>query len=272
MVDCLGGRLLHLVAREVDEQVGDAEHRVVGILAHADLDGGAVFLAHHAVQRQRGGDPVVGLDAAVVVRVQVGHVAGLVERVLLEVEARRVDVRAEDAQAVLERGGADVDEHEGLVVAGGVDLVAGLEGAACGTGRVERDVARLLGELDAGGDALALGLVLGDEGAVVAAELLELGDGRFVVGLPGVRTFHRDPFSCGQFRTPWYHGAHRSAATGRGEEIRQLPPAAARLIARAPRPTAGGGRMRSGARAPFPEEPVRRAARVPATERLYWCA
>ena len=127
-------------------------------------------------------------------RVEVGHVAGLVERVLLEVQARAVDVRAEDVEAVLERGGAEVDEHEGLVVAGGVDLVAGLELAALGARRVEAHVAGGLGELDGGGDALALGLVLRDKGAVVLAELLELGEGRVVVGLPGVRTFHGGPF------------------------------------------------------------------------------
>ena len=122
--------------------------------------------------------------------VEVGHVAGLVQRVLLEVEARRVDVRAEDGQAVLERVGAEVDEHEGLVVADGVDLVAGGELAAGGDGLVEVHVPGGLGERDRGAHALALGLVLGDERAVVAAELLELGEGCRVVGFPGVRTLH----------------------------------------------------------------------------------
>ena len=190
MVDRLAGGLLHLIACEVDQQVGDAEDRIGRVLAHGDVHGGAILLADDAVQRQRGGDPVVGLHTAVVVGVEVSHVAGLVQRILLEVEARGVDVGAQNVHAQLHRAAAQVDEHEGLVVTGGVDLVAGLERAAFGKGGLEAHVTGFLGELDAGGHALALGLVLADVTAVILAELVELGQGGVVVFLPGVRSLH----------------------------------------------------------------------------------
>ena len=195
VVDGLARGLLHLIARKVNEQVGDAEHGVIGVFAHRDLDGHAVFLADHAVQGQRGRDPVIGLYAAVVVRVEVGHVAGFVERVLLEVEARGVDVRAQDVHALLHGAAAQVDEHEGLVVADGVHLVARGELAPLGEAGGEVDVACSLGELDGGGHALALGLVLADERAVCGAEVLEFGEGRVVIFLPGVRSLHEELLS-----------------------------------------------------------------------------
>lgn len=83
---------------------------------------------------------------------------------------------AQDVKALLERCGAQVDEHEVLAVIGGVHLVAGLERAALGDHGLQIDVARLLGHLDTGLDAQALGLVLTQKLLIAAAKLLELLD------------------------------------------------------------------------------------------------
>ena len=93
-VDGVLGRLGHLLAREMDQQVGDGKDRVVGLVADVNVDGGAVLFADDAYECERGGHPVVALDAAVVVRVEISHVAGLEGGVLLKVQARRVHVRA----------------------------------------------------------------------------------------------------------------------------------------------------------------------------------
>ena len=84
-VDGVLGGLGHLLAREVDQQVGDGKDRIVCLVADVDVDGGAVLFADDADECERGGHPVVALDAAVVVRVEVGHVAGLEGGVLLKV-------------------------------------------------------------------------------------------------------------------------------------------------------------------------------------------
>ena len=83
---------------------------------------------------------------------------------------------AQDVKALLERGGAQVDEHEVLAVIGGVHLVAGLERAALDDHVLQIDVARLLGHLDTGLDAQALGLVLAQKLLIAEAKLLELLD------------------------------------------------------------------------------------------------
>ena len=195
-VDGILGGLGHLLAREVDQQVRDGEDGVVGLVADVDIDGGAVLFADDAHECERGGDPVIALDAAIVVRVEVGHVAGLEGGVLLKIQARRVHMGAQDVKTLLERGAAQVDEHEVLAVVGGVDLVAGLERAALGDHGLQIDVARLLGHLDAGLDAQALGLVLAQKLLIAAAKLLELLDLLWRVLFPCAGTLH----DAGSFR------------------------------------------------------------------------
>lgn len=74
------------------QQIGYAERRVGGVLADVHLHHLAVGGDHYAVQGQGQGCPLVVLDAAVVVGVQKREVVRLVQRVLLDVQARRVDV------------------------------------------------------------------------------------------------------------------------------------------------------------------------------------
>ena len=139
---------------------------------------------------------MVALDAAVVVRVEVGHVAGLEGGVLLKVQARRVHVGAQDVKALFERGGAQVDEHKVLAVVSGIHLVACLELAAFGDYGLQVDVSCLLGHLDAGLDAQALGLVLAQKLLIAAAKLLELLDLLWRVLFPCAGTLH----DAGSFR------------------------------------------------------------------------
>ena len=189
-LDDLGSLLGHLVLAQVGQQVGDVEHGVGRILAHADLDVGAVLQRHHAVQGQRHGDPLVLLDTAVVVRVEAGDLVGLVERVLLHVEARRVDVGTQDVEALLERLGAEMDKQQRLAIGGRVHLVAGDELLALGDAALKRQVAGGFGKLHSRGAALALGLVLGDEVGIAGAQTVKLGELGVGVALPRVGAFH----------------------------------------------------------------------------------
>ena len=107
--------LLHLLLGQVGQQVGDAEHRVVVALADRHLHGVAVPLHDHAVQRQGQRQPLVLLDAAVVVGIQVGQVPVLKQRVLLDVQAGRIDVGAQYVHAPLNGHAAHHEGHEALV-------------------------------------------------------------------------------------------------------------------------------------------------------------
>ena len=105
------------------------------------------------MQLQRDGDPLVLLDAAVVVGAEVAQLVRLIHGDLLEVEARGVDVRARDHSTVCEAALTDDGEHEGLAAVAGVDLHAGCEGHA---GLIGHE-ATLFGEANGIDDGFTLG-------------------------------------------------------------------------------------------------------------------
>ena len=174
----------------MNEQVRHAEHGVFRVFADLHVHNAAVLLRHHAVQRQRDGDPLIVLDAAVIVRVQEGEIVGLVQRVLLHVQARAVDVRAQDVHALGERAGAQLHQNDGLAAHGCPHLVAWSKFATCGDSVVQAFVARGLGAADGRSGKLALGFVLGNEIDVACTKLLKLGKLVFVVALPRRLAFH----------------------------------------------------------------------------------
>ena len=105
------------------EEIGHAEDGVVRLLTNRDLDNRAVFLHDNTVECKRDRHPLVLLDAAVVVRVEICQAIVLVQRVLLHIKAAGVDVRTEDVHAVLHRLRPDMEEHDRLLHIDGVDLV-----------------------------------------------------------------------------------------------------------------------------------------------------
>ena len=91
-LDDLGSSLSKLLSAQVDEKVGDAENRVSWILANAYVYDATVFKCKNAMNCQRNSDPLVFFDAAVVVGVKGSKLIAFLERILLDVQARGVDV------------------------------------------------------------------------------------------------------------------------------------------------------------------------------------
>ena len=174
----------------MDQDVRDAEDGVGRVLADDDGHDGAVLLGDDAVDGQGRGDPQRGLEATVVVGVEKRQLALLIDGVLLDVQARGVDVRAENVEALGDRGASDVEQGQRLAAGVDVELVAGLDGIACGDGLGQVAVAGRTGELDRGGHALSLGLVVRDERAVALGQALELGELLVIVLLPCAGTLH----------------------------------------------------------------------------------
>ena len=52
-VDCLLGGLGHLLARKVNQQVGDREDRIARLIADVDVDDAAIFLGDNSHERER---------------------------------------------------------------------------------------------------------------------------------------------------------------------------------------------------------------------------
>ena len=74
--NALGQRLCALLCTQMRQQVGNAEYRVIVLLADADFRLGAVGAVNHAVQGQRNRGPLVLAHTAVVVGTQIAD-AGL---------------------------------------------------------------------------------------------------------------------------------------------------------------------------------------------------
>ena len=124
--ELLDGLLLQVVG-QMRQQVGDHEDGITRPIAERDLHLRAILLHDRAVERQRQHKPLVLLDAAVDVRVEIDHAVLLVQRFRLEVETRRVRMAAHHADAVGDRLFADHRRHHRLAVVAAVHPVAGLE-------------------------------------------------------------------------------------------------------------------------------------------------
>ena len=167
----LGQRLAHLVGGQVDQQVGHAEDGITRLLADGHGDDGAVLLRHDAVDGQRGRRPLILLDAAVVMRLEIGHARILIQGIRLQVQTRGIDVGRADVRALVQALAADDGENHALVVVVAVDAVAGLQLHA----GLQFPEAGLLSSLDRPLDGLPLHLAVADEFHVLLAVGLHRG-------------------------------------------------------------------------------------------------
>ena len=95
----LGHRLFHLLLRKMRQQVGDDEARLIRFSADADIHDSAVLEHGNAVQLEWDSYPLIFLYPAVIVRAEIAELVRLIHRVLLEVDARRVDMGAGNDRA-----------------------------------------------------------------------------------------------------------------------------------------------------------------------------
>ena len=193
--DHFGRLFLQLVLSEVHQQIGDAEHGVAFVFAHVHLDDAAVFLGDYAMDGQGKRDPLVFLDAAVIMRVKQRESARFIQRVLLDVQAGAVNVGAEDIEALLHGAAADLCQDDRLAETVGVHFIACFEHGACRSRFVDGDIACRAGHGHGRGCAFAFGLVFGDERLVIGGEGLDFRKVGFVVGKPRVSMFHDASFS-----------------------------------------------------------------------------
>ncbi len=172
-LDDFGTRLFHLLLRKMNQKVRHAEYGVARLLANANLHDAAVLLRHDAVHRQRQRNPLVLLDAAVIMRIEVGEAAVLIERVLLDIEAAGINMRPEDVHALGEWLVADIEERQRLLHIHRVDFIARLQLLPCSHDVCEVAVAHRLSLLHGLPDALALRLARAQELPVARTERLE---------------------------------------------------------------------------------------------------
>ena len=120
--------LLRLVLAEMRQNVGNHEDGIAVVVADGDENLRAVLADNRPVQRERQREPLVLLDSAVHVAVEVDAPALLVERFRLKIEPRRVRMAADDLETSLgDFPFADDSRHHRPVLIASIDLVSGLQ-------------------------------------------------------------------------------------------------------------------------------------------------
>ncbi len=122
--DGLAQGLLALLCAQMGQQVGD-DQLGLAALADADIHHGAVGQHHGAPQLQRNGDPLVLADTAVVMGLEVGQLAVLVQRIGLQIQTGGVDMGGGDLGTLRQTAAADDSQHQTLAPVAGIDLVTG---------------------------------------------------------------------------------------------------------------------------------------------------
>ena len=117
----------HLFLSKVRQKIGYDKLRIGGIVTDGDVNDFAGLKRYNAVQLKRYGHPLVFLYAAVVMCLEIRKLVAFVQGVLLEVDARRVDMRAGYHNALFEALFSYDGQHQRLAAIVAVDLIAGLE-------------------------------------------------------------------------------------------------------------------------------------------------
>ena len=109
------------------QQVGDDKLGVARLTADNHIHHFPALQGHNAVELQGDGDPLVLLDAAVVMGLEKAHLVRLIHGDLFQVQPGRVHMGAGDHAALRQAFFADNGQHQGLAPVVAVDLHAGFQ-------------------------------------------------------------------------------------------------------------------------------------------------
>ena len=107
----------------MNQQVGDKYNRIVLFFTDRNFNHTAVLLCHNAMNRKRDCHPLILLDTAVIMCIQVSHLRVLIHRILLQVKTRRINVGAKNAHTIFQRLLSDLEQHQHLLHAAGINLI-----------------------------------------------------------------------------------------------------------------------------------------------------
>ena len=111
----------------MDQKIGDTEYRIILIITDIHVYNAAILLNDNTMKCHRKGNPLILLHTTIVMRIKKSKIRILIERVLLQVHARAVDVRTQNVDPFLKSLRTDDKESDCLLVIGAIYLVTSLE-------------------------------------------------------------------------------------------------------------------------------------------------
>ena len=194
-LDKCGGLFLHLVLGQMGKQIRDEENRVVLLFAYIDQNSLSALFDHNAVDSEGQGDILILFDASVIMGIQVAEAAVLIDGILFDIQAGRIDVRAQDVDPLLKRLFSDPEQDHGFVHPDTVDTVAGLELFLFRDGAAQLYISVLFRFRDKKVHALAFCLADVQEVHILFCKLHAFFLHREVIGVPCIKSFHLYSFS-----------------------------------------------------------------------------
>src|SRR5699024_10451604 len=116
------GLFLHLLRSQMNQQIGDGKDRLVLLFTDADFHSAAILHSHYPMYRQRQRYPLIFLDTAVIVCIEVGQLVTLIERILFHVYPRGIYMSTKDIHPLLQRTAADIEQRYALIHAHSIYL------------------------------------------------------------------------------------------------------------------------------------------------------
>ena len=119
--------LCHLLVSEMRKKISDIEYGIRFLLTYYYLVSFAVVGEYNAVNSQRYSGPLILLDTAVVMRLEINGIVILINRIGLEIEPRRIDVGTKDVESFSRSLLSDYGSGKALALDALIDFVSGLE-------------------------------------------------------------------------------------------------------------------------------------------------
>ena len=105
------------------QKIVNGKHRVTCSAADGNLDCFTIFQSNHTMQFQRNGNPLIFADSAVIVCLQKCHFFRLIQRILLQIQSRRINVRCTNINTVFQSLAANYRQHNSLAAVNTIYLI-----------------------------------------------------------------------------------------------------------------------------------------------------
>ena len=174
----------------MDQKVCDVYDRIIFIFTDGNVDYAAVFFCDHAVDREWKSYPLIFLDTAIVVGIEVCKVCVFIQRILFYVETWGVDVCAEDVHTFFQRFLAYVEQCHDLFHSDCIYFISRLDLLACCLFCFKADISVGFCFSDKFRHTFTLCLACIKECAVILCKFLHLFLIRFSIRKPCVFSFH----------------------------------------------------------------------------------
>ena len=105
------------------QQIGNKEHRVVLVFPNVQFHCGPILFHDNPMKGKGDGHPLVLFHAAIVMGIQIGNPAVLIEGILLDIQPRGIYMCAQDIHSLCHGTLPNAEQCHCFIHAGRIDLI-----------------------------------------------------------------------------------------------------------------------------------------------------